>query len=289
METRAFGNSGSEVSILGFGAGHIGGNEMSDADASQLLNAALDLGITLIDTAKGYGLSEERIGRAIAHRRSEFVLSTKGGYGVDGVPDWTGECIARGIDEARARLRAERIDVFHLHSCDEQTLNRDDIVRVLDDARNAGKIGISAYSGENEALSSAIDRGVFGSIQCSVNVADQRSIDREIARAHERGLGVIGKRPLANAPWRFQEQPHGNYAETYWNRLRAMNIDLDLDTAIRFSAFAPGVSSVIVGTSNIDHLRTIARALEQGPLAADHLAHLREAFRTNDRDWRGEI
>src|SRR5579872_6093374 len=98
MITRDFGRTGLRVSALGFGAGQIGGDDLSDAEAERLLLGALDLGVTLIDTARSYGRSEERIGRLLAHRRRDFALSTKGGYGVDGVADWTYDAVARGID-----------------------------------------------------------------------------------------------------------------------------------------------------------------------------------------------
>ena len=61
----------------------VGSDALSEADAGRLLNAALDAGISLIDTARSYGLAEERIGRHLANRRDEYVLSTKVGYGVE--------------------------------------------------------------------------------------------------------------------------------------------------------------------------------------------------------------
>ena len=79
MLTRPFGTDGLMVSILGLGADKIGREHVSEEHASAVLNGALDLGITLVDTARGYGLSEERIGRHISHRRDSFVLSTKCG------------------------------------------------------------------------------------------------------------------------------------------------------------------------------------------------------------------
>ena len=62
--------------------------------------AAVANGVNLIDTARGYGLSEERIGRHLAHRRQDFLLSTKVGYGVEGLPDWTYDCIVGGVERA---------------------------------------------------------------------------------------------------------------------------------------------------------------------------------------------
>ena len=96
MEQRIFGNTGLKVSVLGFGAGHIGSENLPEQEAESLLHQVLDSGITLIDTARAYGLSEERIGKYLSRRRSEFVLSTKVGYGIDGFENWTyGMCTSR--------------------------------------------------------------------------------------------------------------------------------------------------------------------------------------------------
>jgi aryl-alcohol dehydrogenase-like predicted oxidoreductase len=298
METRDFGKSGLRVSALGFGAGQIGGDDLDEPEVERVLGAALDLGVTLIDTARSYGRSEERIGRHLSHRRKDFVLSTKGGYGIDGVQDWTYEAVARGIDEARVRLRTEFIDVFHLHSCPRETLERGDVVRALDDARAAGKIRVAAYSGEQEALSFAAESASLGSVQCSVNLADQRSLDGAIARATARGMGVIGKRPLANAAWRFDERPRGDYAEVYWERLQSLLPTLRAlepatawaHLALRFSAFAPGVTSVIVGTRSVEHLRANVAVVESGPLHPRIAESFRAWFRANDPgDWVGQV
>jgi aryl-alcohol dehydrogenase-like predicted oxidoreductase len=293
VQTRPFGATGLVVSALGFGAGQVGGGDLTEDGAGRILNAALDLGVTLFDTARGYGASEERIGRHLAHRRRDFVLSTKGGYGVEGVPDWTGVAIARGIDEALARLRTDVIDVFHLHSCPADVLAREDIQRPLEEARRAGKIRVAAYSGENEALDAALECPLFASIQCSVNLADQRSLSGAIARASSRGLGVIGKRPIANAAWRFDARPHGDYAEVYWDRLQSLRAELGKvewpNLALRFSAYAPGVGSVIVGTKSLENLRANVAIAREGPLDESLVARLREWFARSDRDWRGQI
>jgi aryl-alcohol dehydrogenase-like predicted oxidoreductase len=293
VQSRLFGSTGLRVSVLGFGAGNLGGEDVSDAEAGRILNAALDRGVTFFDTARSYGRSEERIGRYLSHRRSEYVLSTKGGYGVDGAPDWTGEAIALGIDQALVRLRSEVLDLFHLHSCEAHTLKREDIQRALEDARRAGKIRLAAYSGENEALDAAIEAPVFEAVQCSVNLADQRSLAGAIPRASARGLGVIGKRPLANAAWRFSGRPHGDYAEVYWERLQSLRSRVAgadwANLALRFSAFASGVGVVIVGTKSLANLDANVAIVRQGPLDPELTQSLRDWFQAADRDWRGQI
>ncbi len=279
------------VSRLGLGAGQIGGDDLDEREVDRLLRGALDLGVTLFDTARSYGRSEERLGRHLAGRRDEVVLSTKGGYGIDGVADWSAEAVARGVDEALRRLRTDRVDVFHLHSCPRETLERGEVVLALEDAVRAGKVRVAAYSGENDALDWAARSGRFGSLMCSVNLVDQRALDGALAEAARRGLGVIAKRPLANACWRFAERPVGDYAEPYWERFQSLR-DRRADwpeAAARFAAFAPGVSTAIVGTRRLEHLREVAAAVDKGPLEAGLVEELRTWFRAHDRGWLGQI
>jgi len=116
MLTRNFGTSSLHVSALGFGAGHIGDDAVTERDAHALLDRALDLGVTFIDTARGYGLSEERIGRWLPAHRDEVVLSTKVGYGVEGARDWSAAPVTGGVHEALRTLGTDVPDVVFRHS-----------------------------------------------------------------------------------------------------------------------------------------------------------------------------
>jgi aryl-alcohol dehydrogenase-like predicted oxidoreductase len=293
MERRHLGNSGLTVPVLGLGAGRIGGPEIADGEVGRLLGRALDLGVVLVDAARSYGAAEERIGRHPARRRGEVILSTKVGYGIDGVPDWTFEAVARGIDEALVRLRTSFIDVVHLHSCPRQVLERGDVVRALEQGVRAGKVRTAACSGDEEALLFAVRSGVFGSVQASLNVCDQRVMRSGLAEAKSRGMGFLAKRPLADAPWRFRERPAGDEAEPYWVRLAAMKIgpgELPWDEwALRFAAFVPGVSACLVGTRSIPHLEAAVRAVAKGPLPGDAEEAIRSAFIGCDAGWTGRI
>ena len=287
-ELRPLGATGLAVPPLGLGAGPVGDGSLSDIDAARLLHGALDLGLSFVDTAPGYGLSEERIGRHLSGRRSAFVLSTKLGYGVPGVPDWTPECIARGVDQALSRLRTDVLDVAHLHSCPLETLLHSGVVEALLDAVRAGKVRVAAYSGENEALEWAIASGAFGSVQCSVNICDQRSL------VATRGLGVVAKRPLANTPWNpSAAHPDDAAAAAYRTRWVALRLD-DLglppaELAIRFSAHAPAVSTAIVGSRRLTHLAEMSALVAKGPLPEQVRVEIEARFSALGRDWPGMI
>lgn len=293
MEKRPFGRTGLTVSILGFGAGHVGDPALPEEEVGRLLHGALDLGVSLIDTARSYGLSEERIGRHLASRRDEFVLSTKVGYGIPGHQDWTGPMITAGVDAALDRLATDRIDIVHLHSCPLEVLERGEVIAALLAVVAAGKVRVAAYSGDNAPLEWAIASGAFGSVELSINLVDQRGIERALPMTRERGLGVIAKRPAANAPWRFAERPAASDIALYWERWRALGLDPGAlgwtELALRFAAFEEGVDSAIVGTSSLEHLRQNARQIENGPLPAEVTAAIRAAFNTHGQDWEGQI
>lgn len=290
---RPYGATGMTLSLLGFGAGHIGSPDLTEADCETFLHGLLDAGITLVDTARGYGLSEERIGRHLARRRSEFILSTKVGYGVEGQVDWTYACVAAGVDRALRTLRTDHLDIVHLHSCPREVLAQGGVIEALTEAKAAGKVRAMAYSGENEALAYALASGRFDGVQCSLNICDQRVLDLGLPEARSRGLGVIAKRPLANTPWRWTKRPAGEYCEEYWVRLQAMGLDprgLDWpELALRFAGFQEGVSSIIVGTTKLDHLKDNLRMIQKGPLPQDQVAEIRSAFATHDAGWDGQI
>lgn len=131
LPKRALGLTGIEVSALGLGAGPIGDHRISELDAERLVRTAVELGVTLIDTAPSYGASEERVGRAIRGVRDQVTLVTKAGYGVAGEADWTPRCLEGGIDLALKRLGTDRIDVLLLHSCSRERLERGDLLAPL--------------------------------------------------------------------------------------------------------------------------------------------------------------
>jgi aryl-alcohol dehydrogenase-like predicted oxidoreductase len=298
---RRLGQTGLMVSAVGLGAGRIGGDSTSDADVDRLVSAALDAGVNLFDSARSYGESEARLGRALRGRRERAVLSTKIGYGIPGTEDWTGRCIEQGVDAALERFGTDCIDICHFHSCPLEVLRRGDVLEALSRAVSAGKVRAAAYSGENDALEWAVASGAFAVVQCSVSVVDQGVLSGAVARASERGLGVLAKRPLGNAPWRFSSRPaEGDVAEA-WERFQAMQLsggDLAsvetlaqdwADRFARFAAHAPGVSSILVGTASAEHLLAAVAAVARGPLSAEEAGAFRAAYARKGAGWGGRI
>jgi aryl-alcohol dehydrogenase-like predicted oxidoreductase len=293
MEIREFGNTGIKVSLPGFGAGHIGSAHMDELQASRLLNRVLDLGINLIDTARSYGESERRIGEHLSHRRHEFILSTKVGYTFNDQPDWSYEATMGTIEEALVQMRTDYLDIAHLHSCDKMHLEQGDSILALEEAKRQGKVRIIAYSGENEALALAIDSGRFDSIQCSVNIFDQQGLEKHLPAARQKGMGIIAKRPLGNAVWRYHARPEGHGHAAYWDRMLQMQFDRSgfewNELALRFSSFSPCVDTLIIGSDDPIHLKENIAMIERGPLPQAIWDMIRNEFNQKGQDWSGLI
>ncbi|MDP1675420.1 MAG: aldo/keto reductase [Bacteroidota bacterium] len=292
MEKRNYGNSNIALPVLGFGGGLIGDAKMDENYVGYFVNQIVDLGITFIDTARGYGLSEERIGRHLSWRRNDFILSTKVGYSIPGYQDWTYDCIVAGVHHALQLMRTDHIDIVHLHSCSKETLERGEVSAALQKMKDGGKVRVAAYSGENDALEFALASNQFGGLMSSINVFDQHSIDSVVVPASKQGMGYIAKRPIGNAPWLYAEQPYGNYCEEYWKRMKAMQLDFGnewLDVALRFTAFTPGISTSIVGTTNLDHIKKNIEIVNKGPLPVDLVKKIRDTFKQHDDYWTGQL
>ena len=290
MQTRQLGDTGISVSALGFGAMQIGDPRIPEKQAEQLLNGVLDLGITLIDTARSYGSSEQRIGRYLAHRRDEFILSTKVGYGVEGCRDWTYDCVRRGVDEARDRLRTDLIDIVHLHSCPHQTLADTGVVDALDEARSTGSVRATAYSGDGADLEWAVRSDRFDSVQLSYNICDRSNLAGTFAEPAVTPPGVLAKRVLAGAPWSTAVPSDDTPEAQYRRRFELLRDHITApqdgaDLALRFCAFADGVDSALSGSLNLRHLESNVASLGRGPLSLEQMAQLGRAYNAVGSQW----
>jgi aryl-alcohol dehydrogenase-like predicted oxidoreductase len=291
MQTRILGDTGISVSILGFGAGNIGDPNFSESHCDFLLNSVVDSGINLIDSARSYGLSEERIGKYLKQRRNEIVLSTKVGYGIPGYQDWTPACIEAGVDYALKLFQTDRIDIVHLHSCPLPVLMQEGVIDALNRAVTSGKIRVAAYSGDNVPFDWALQSGRFQSLQSSVNICDQRGIDA-LPIAQAAGIGMVAKRSLANAPWRDIPNPNDEAAEEYRRRWKQMELNLNeeaAEVALRFVAYLPGLHSCLIASTSPEHIQQNIRIVERGPLAAETVAQIRSAFEPHREDWKGMV
>ena len=291
MEKRTLGETGIEVTRLGFGGARIGLDHATQEQTTELLNGLLDRGINFIDTASAYLDSERLIGIAIAGRRREFVLETKtptDGGGGSG-PTWSKESITAAIDQSLKDLQTDYLDIVLLHSCDVSVLRAGEAVEALTDARAAGKTRHIGYSGDGPDALAAIEMGVFSVLQTSFNVVDQRGMDDVIPAARAAGMGIVAKRPVANAAFASDKSPYG-YADEYWSRSRSLVVPEDapedkFELSLRFTLSMDPIDSAIVGTTRLDHGLKNIEIAEKGPLPEEIITALRRQFVENGSGW----
>ena len=254
---------------------------------ARLLNGALDAGLNVIDTGECYEGSEELIGRTIANRRADYFLFTKCGHprGV-GSEDWSPGSLLESIERSLRRLRTDRLDLIQLHSCSESVLRKGDAIMALQTAREKGYARYLGYSGDGKAARYAVECGAFDTLQISINIADQEAIGLTLPLAREKEMGVIAKRPIANAAWKESHRPIDSYHHVYWDRLQKLRYDfirhLPLEEtiahALRFTLSVPGVHTAIVGTTKPERWQENARLVAESLLGDADFAAIRERW-----------
>lgn len=305
LEKRPFGKTGMMVTVLGFGGAEIGYEKTDQAVVDKLLNSALDAGLNVVDTAECYVDSEVQIGKAIGSRRKEYFLFTKCGHFVDGGgrgADWSKAALLKSIERSLQRLNTDVVDLVQLHSCDIAELKKGECIEALEQAKKEGKTRFIGYSGDRDAARYAVECGRFDSLQTSVNYCDQEPIELTLPLALEKNMGVIAKRPIANAVWRYDEKPTNGYHVEYWNRLQKLGYDFakgdarknegaegPAGIALRFTAMQPAVDVLIVGTSKPERWKQNADLMKAGPLTkAQHDAIRARWKEVASADWSGQ-
>jgi len=297
IEKRRLGKTDLQVSVLGFGGSEIGYQGCSLRTVEKLLGAALDAGLNVIDTAACYADSEQLIGNAVSGQRDRFHILTKCGHaGEIDLPDWHPELVEQSVERSLRRLRTDRLDLIQLHSCGEDLLRQGELIAALQRVQAAGKVRYIGYSGDGGAAKYAIDCGAFDALQTSVNIADQEAIDLLLPAAVRSGIGVIAKRPIANAVWCHSSPPADSYVRPYWDRLKLLNFDFlkkdfsaSIGTALRFTLTAPGVHTAIVGTTKPGRWQENAKLLSAGPLPSSEFEKIRARWReVTKSDWFGQ-
>lgn len=287
MERRQLGSTDMQVSVLGFGGAEIGFQGATEETVARLLGSALDAGLNVIDTGECYEGSEELIGKTVAGRRKDYYLFTKCGHprGV-GSEDWSPGSLLESIERSLRRLKTDRLDLIQLHSCSESVLRKGDAIAALQTAREKGYARYLGYSGDSQAARYAAESGAFDTLQTSINIADQEAIELVLPLAGAKSMGVIAKRPIANAAWKENHKPIDAYHHVYWDRLHKLRYDfirnLPLEAsiahALRFTLSVPGVQTAIVGTTRPERWQANAKIVEEGLLSEAEFGAIRERW-----------
>ena len=294
MELRNLGASGLQVSLAGLGCNNFG--RRCDADETRrVVHRALDLGMTLFDTADAYGggRSEEYLGKALGERRADVIIATKFGMPMPDAEHSGGSrrYLLQAAEASLTRLGTDYIDLYQLHFPDPRT-PIEETLRALDDLVHQGKVryvGCSNFSGWQvvDAHWTARANGLAGfvSAQNLYNLLDRR-VERELVPAcRKSGIGLLPYFPLASGfltgKYRRGEAPPegsrlagaGPMAERALTdanfevlaRLVAFAAERGrtvLDLAVGWLASLEHVASVIAGATRPDQVEQNARACD---------------------------
>ncbi len=286
IPTRTLGRTGLDVTVLGFGAMELRGEDgrrgrpITPEESERVLNAVLDSGINYIDTSIDYGESEESIGKFISNRRNEYFLASKCGCLVGAAPEpapgerrghiFTRDNIRAGVEQSLRRLQTDYLDLVQLHaSPSKEVLDEEAVVETLQQLQSEGKVRFIGSSSTLPNLPDLIDLGVFDVFQIPYS-ALQREHENPISVAASAGAGTVIRGGVAKG------QPgDGHGAEESWNAYEAAKLEEISEGApatefmLRFTITHPDLSTTIVGTRNPAHLAANVAAVEKGPLPAD--------------------
>jgi aryl-alcohol dehydrogenase-like predicted oxidoreductase len=281
MRTRLLGEGGPEVSVVGLGTNNFG-RRCDYGQTLAVIDAALDAGVTLFDTADiyGQGLSEQYIGRALEGRRDRVLIATKFGKPMDerpeerrGNPDY----IRWAAERSLRRLRTDVIDVYQLHEPDPVT-PIEETLGALNDLVHEGKvrwIGSSNFSAEQIEAAEEVARGAglhrFVSVQNEYSLVEREAEDEVLGTCERLGLGFLPYFPLASGLLsgkyrRGEEATEGRLASReipaeQWERVEGLQRYADergislLGVAIGGLLAMPAVTSVIAGATRPEQVK----------------------------------
>ncbi len=321
MEYRTLGDTGIDVSVVGFGnwttsTGWWG--DYTDAEAVALAHEARDLGITFFDASDSYGngRSEEQFGEAFGND-PDVVIATKGGYdfythgnerrGQREIPqDFSPTHLRRAVEESLRRLRRDRIDFYQLHNPKMDTIDRDETFACLDDLVSEGKLrtyGVAlgpAIGWEAEGVRAAQTRTLAG-MQVIINMLEQDPGRAHIAAAAELGAGIIVRVPHSSGlleghyteDTTFAENDHRRHRPRSWlvnglKKVKELQFLLDArphatlgQIALRWVLSYPAVASTLPNIYNSEQIAEFAAIGDVAPLTPGELARVQALYDTN--------
>jgi aryl-alcohol dehydrogenase-like predicted oxidoreductase len=316
MEQAILGRTGRSVGRVGLGAWQLGADwgEVSEDDAFAVLDAAVDSGVTFIDTADVYGdgRSEQFIGRFLRQRPdARLTVATKMGRRVPQVPQaYTVEAFRSWTDRSRANLGVETLDLVQLHCPPTAVYSTDAVFDALDTMVAEKRIANYGVSVEtcDEALT-AIARPGVASVQIILNALRLKPLERVLPAAQAAGVGIIARVPLASGLLSGRYDEHTTFAaddhRSYNRHGEAFDVgetfsgvpyEVGLEAVRRLSPLVPadasmaqfalrwiidqsGVSVVIPGARSPEQARSNAAAADLAPLSAETHAAVDEVYR----------
>ena len=312
MKYRKLGNTGIEVSEIGFGTWGLGGNSYGPVDdniSKAALRFAFDSGITFYDTSDlyGNGHSEEVLGDALRNVRDKIIIATKVGTlphtGFYMPLDFSPAHIRHGLEASLTRLQTDYIDLYQLHSPTVEILRQNEqIFTTLQTLKEAGKIrayGISVRSPDDGLV--AIQEFGINVVQVNFNMIDQRAIDNglfEIAKIFN--TGIIVRTPLVfgylsgsltgneqfrgvdhRANWPKEQLNRWANAPQLFTSLNEGKNRTYAQLALRFCLSDAAASTVIPGMMNVKEVEENVKTVDLPPLNFTEIEQIKQIYQNN--------
>ncbi|ELZ70569.1 aldo/keto reductase [Haloferax volcanii] len=321
MDSRPLGTTGFDVSEIALGTWQLGGSwgSVTDDEAYDAIEAALDAGIDFLDTADVYGDgdSERRIGDVLADRDDDVTVATKAGRRLDPheADGYNRENLERFVDRSRDNLGVDSLDLVQLHCPPREVYYQPEVFDALSELRDAGKIdhyGVSVEKVE-EGLK-AIEYDGVETVQIIFNPLRQRPAELFFREAARRNVGVIVRVPLASglltgalsADAEFAENDHRNFnrhgeAFDVGETFAGIPFEDGLEAADSIQEVVPegvslaqftlrwilsfdAVSTVIPGSKTPEHIRDNVAAASLPPLSADQFERVEKVYNAYARE-----
>ena len=324
MQERILGRTGRSVSVISLGTWQLGGDwgTVSEADARAVLDASVESGVTMFDTADVYGdgRSEQLVGGYLAdHPELDVFVATKIGRRVEQVAsNYTLANFREWVDRSRVNLRTETLDLVQLHCPPSAVFDDDEVFDGLDTLVAEGAIANYGVSVETTAQAlTAIARPNVSSVQIILNAFRLKPLDAVLPAASAAGVGIIARVPLASgllsgkysSETKFAENDHRNFnrhGESFdvGETFSGVDYEQGVKAAQEFAALArehgleparaalawlaqlDGLSTVIPGARNAEQARGNAAAGAVPPLGASFDDAVRDLY---DRYFRASI
>ena len=312
MNQRPFGRTGLQVSEIGYGAWGIGQTMWigaDDEDSLRALNRAVDVGVTMIDTALAYGNghSEQLVGKVVRERDEPIVVATKippknmqwpAPAGIDPDEAFPADYVRECTERSLSNLGLDTVDVQQFHVWSDDWVGRGSWLEGIEALKSEGKIrafGVSINDHQAANAIKLIESGAVDTVQVIYNVFDQSPEDELLPACEQHGVGVLARVPfdegsLTGAIGPETEFPDGDFRNHYFrddrkqqvaDHVQAILDDLDIErnqlaeVALRYILSHPAVSTVIPGMRTVRNVERNAAVGDGHGLPADKVAALK--------------
>ena len=298
MEYRKLGDTGVDVSLLSYGTGGPSkfgqATGVDDAGRAKLISRAIELGVNLFDTAEGYGESEAMLGRALqGHARDSYLIATKWTYRSGDSIVTNPDVIKKSLEQSLERLQTDYVDIFQVHGMLPHHYDElaEGYIEVMQQLQTQGKtrfLGITqmlTMDSKNEAMSTAMERhpDVWDSVMFKYGIMNQWPAKRSFPLANSSKTGILNMAPVRltlTRPEKLNERMNewgDDAGENALNWLSGGDPSELIRKGYQFAAEPPEITTVISGTSSIEHLEANIAALN-GTLSDEEFSRLKSLY-----------